>query len=360
MADYSDFIDISIEKNGGLLKKIVSEGTGTATPQPLDQVCAHYTGTLDDGTVFDSSRTRNKVFEFSIGQGQVIKGWDEGFATMKKGEKAILRCSPSYAYGSRGSGPTIPPNATLNFDVELLSFGPKKKEKWELTKEEKIIEATKSKEAGTELFKQKLFSEAITEYNEAIKYGEDEPELEELVLACSLNACLCCINLNDFTGGLPFANEVLKKDPGNVKGLYRRGVCRLGLGMPEEAADDFSNVILQDPDNKAAKVELAKAKKSILDAKKKEKSAYGNFFSKVSMYDDKELPVIPGTSKNNPKVFFDISIGGEYIGRIIMLLYADTTPKTAENFRSLCEGDNLRKDTYAGSGFHRIIKGFMA
>lgn len=96
-------------------------------------------GTLEDGTKFDSSRDRGQPFKFTIGKGQVIKGWDQGFAVMKKNEKAILRCRSDYAYGDSGQG-KIPAGATLNFDVELISFGPKKKEVWEYTDEEKLIE----------------------------------------------------------------------------------------------------------------------------------------------------------------------------------------------------------------------------
>ena len=80
------------------------------------------TGTLENGNKFDSSRDRGQHFEFKIGAGQVIKGWDEGVATMKVGEKAMLKCSPDYAYGARGYPPVIPPNATLNFEVELFGF----------------------------------------------------------------------------------------------------------------------------------------------------------------------------------------------------------------------------------------------
>ena len=85
-------IKTDISGDGGLLKKILTEGTGDATPESGMEISAHYTGTLDDGTKFDSSRDRGTVFKFQIGQGRVIKGWDQGFLTMKKGEKAILRC----------------------------------------------------------------------------------------------------------------------------------------------------------------------------------------------------------------------------------------------------------------------------
>lgn len=110
-----------IGKNG-LKKKLVKEGEGWDTPSAGDEVEVHYTGTLVDGTQFDSSRERGTPFKFKLGQGQVIKGWDEGIKTMKKGENAVFTIPPELAYGESGSPPTIPPNATLQFDVELLSW----------------------------------------------------------------------------------------------------------------------------------------------------------------------------------------------------------------------------------------------
>lgn len=82
----------------------------------------HYTGTLLDGTKFDSSRDRNQPFEFQLGTGAVIKGFEMGIPTMKKGEKCVLTCGPEYAYGANGSPPNIPPNASLNFELEMLGW----------------------------------------------------------------------------------------------------------------------------------------------------------------------------------------------------------------------------------------------
>ncbi|KAF0893884.1 hypothetical protein E2562_031419 [Oryza meyeriana var. granulata] len=106
----------------GLMKKLVKEGEGWGRPETGDEVEVHYTGTLLDGTKFDSSRDRGSPFKFKLGQGEVIKGWDHGIKTMKKGEQAVFTIPPELAYGESGSPPAIPPNATLQFDVELLSW----------------------------------------------------------------------------------------------------------------------------------------------------------------------------------------------------------------------------------------------
>ncbi|CAN6554292.1 unnamed protein product [Malus baccata var. baccata] len=106
----------------GLKKKLLKEGEGWDNPKNGDEVEVHYTGTLLDGTKFDSSRDRGTPFKFTLGQGQVIKGWDEGIRTMKKGEDALFTIPPELAYGESGSPPKIPPSATLQFDVELLSW----------------------------------------------------------------------------------------------------------------------------------------------------------------------------------------------------------------------------------------------
>uniref|UniRef100_A0ACD5ZV90 Uncharacterized protein n=2 Tax=Avena sativa TaxID=4498 RepID=A0ACD5ZV90_AVESA len=106
----------------GLKKKLLKAGEGWDTPEVGDDVEVHYTGTLLDGKKFDSSRDRDSPFKFKLGQGQVIKGWDLGIKTMKKGENALFTIPPDLAYGESGSPPTIPPSATLQFDVELLSW----------------------------------------------------------------------------------------------------------------------------------------------------------------------------------------------------------------------------------------------
>ncbi|MEW6093116.1 MAG: FKBP-type peptidyl-prolyl cis-trans isomerase [Chloroflexota bacterium] len=98
----------------------ITAGTG-AQAVAGKTVKVHYTGKFPDGKVFDSSVSRGEPIEFVLGQGRVIKGWDEGIALMKVGGKAVLTIPPHLAYGERGAGGgVIPPNATLVFDVELV------------------------------------------------------------------------------------------------------------------------------------------------------------------------------------------------------------------------------------------------
>lgn len=113
---------IDLSGDGGVLKKILQEGTSDVTPSSGCKVSLHYTGTLTDGTKFDSSLDRNEPFEFELGKGVVVKAFDLGIASMKKGEKSILTCAPDYAYGASGSPPNIPPNATLLFEVKQFSI----------------------------------------------------------------------------------------------------------------------------------------------------------------------------------------------------------------------------------------------
>ena len=106
----------------GLRFVVKSPGSGDATPKIGDEVIAHYAGRLLDGTAFDSSYQRGTPFTFRLGTGAVIKGWDEGFLTMKKGEKRTLIIPHWLGYGDKGSPPKIPGKATLIFEVELIDW----------------------------------------------------------------------------------------------------------------------------------------------------------------------------------------------------------------------------------------------
>jgi peptidylprolyl isomerase len=110
-----------ITTDSGLKYIDVKVGDGE-TAKKGDTVSVHYTGTLKDGTKFDSSKDRNQPFSFPLGAGRVIKGWDEGVAGMKVGGTRKLIIPPELGYGKRGAGNVIPPDAELHFEVELLKI----------------------------------------------------------------------------------------------------------------------------------------------------------------------------------------------------------------------------------------------
>lgn len=243
----------------------------------------HLSGTLvSDGSKFDSSRDRNKTFKFTIGKGQVIRGWDEGFASMKVGEKAILRARHDYAYGESGSPPKIPPKATLDFDVELIDFFEKPKERWEMTSEERIAHANKMKAEGTDLFNKQNYELGAAKYEEAALFAVDEgitgndiPDEERpLYVSCWSNAAMCYIKLKDWPDAVRSTNLVLELDSEektNVKALYRRGLARMKLGLYKEAKVDLMDAYGIDNTNKDVRKALAQLKEAVNSAKEKEK-----------------------------------------------------------------------------------------
>jgi len=332
--DTSKAIDVSVAKDGGILKTILKEAEPDALGPPPQgyEVTAHYTGTLaSNGSKFDSSVDRGKPFKFTIGQGQVIRGWDEGFASMKCGEKATLTIRSDYGYGENGSPPKIPGGETLDFEVELISFKEKEKAKREMTPEERIVKAKKLKTEGTSLFMEKRFNEAASLYEEAAKFildeGEDEGEFipdddKELFTSCYSNAAMCHIKTSNWGEAAKSSTAVLGVEgyDKNLKALYRRGLAQLNTGYLKEAKGDLMAAYKVDPKNKDVRKALAKLKEAHAAAKAKEKNAFGGMFG-VSMYDDKKGIMVPNANGDNPHVFFDVKQGDEDLGNVVMHIW---------------------------------------
>jgi peptidylprolyl isomerase len=307
----SDSAQMDVSGDGGVMKRIIQEGTG-GTPPLGYEVRAHYTGTLTKtGAKFDSSRELKGDFKFTLGVAEVIKAWDVGFASMKVGERAILTCRSDYAYGDEGSPPTIPGGASLTFDCELLGFNEKERKPWEMTLAEKVVAAEVAKAKGTELFKQKDFAGALEQYERAFKHvhgddtsnpslpapGEEEAKAASLPLVQSsaLNAAMCALKLKEHRTCVRYCTSVLEQWPSNVKALFRRGSAYIGMSEWDLAKTDLWKAKELDGGIAAASgssagkevlraLRLLKQKKQ--EAKAKAKAAFGGGFGKGGLFGD--------------------------------------------------------------------------
>ena len=343
---------IDLSGDGGVLKKIVTMGSGPS-PRKGDMIEAHYTGRFLDGTVFDSSVERNTPFTFQLGAVQVIRGWEIAFSTMCVGEKALLTCRADYAYGDQAQG-NIPARATLTFEAELLSFAPKKKELWEMTRDERIERAVTLKKDGGTAFRATEMALALAKYRGALEaaqcaesscdtadasccdagcsavcndgsdYGNRAAEWElrgtcmpcgarssawegaidvgacsgtidvqrDLILACALNAALCCMKLDppDWRGCTEGATTALGIDCNNIKGLYRRGKALLELGQLSRARADLlrARELEVGAKNRDVRRALTDLKHAFVKEKADSKSASMRMsFALSSLYNDK-------------------------------------------------------------------------
>jgi peptidylprolyl isomerase len=300
--------------------------------------------------------------------------------SLQAGERAVLVCAPDYAYGAAGSPPKIPPGATLHFEVELLSFGPKPKEIWEMSVEERLAAAEAAKAAGNAAFTKGDAAQALEGYKEALRHIEDlgTPAGEPVddagqrkaldALRVSVNSNLAAVHLkrSAWRDAAAAAGAALAADPANAKALARRGTARSHTGQLEEARADLLAAAKAAPGDAGVRAELERVNKLLAAEKAKAKSVFGGLFGKASLYDDKKGVIAPPKADPSalPRVFFDVSIGGQRKGRIVMRLYAHAVPKTAENFRALCTGERGvgkagKPLHYKGCSFHRVISGFM-
>jgi peptidylprolyl isomerase len=266
----------------GLKKKITQEGHGEVPP-PGSNVNVHYVGTLlSDGTKFDSSRDRNVPFSFDLGKGSVIKGWDEGVATMKTGEIAELVCAPDYAYGAAGSPPKIPPNATLKFEVEVIGFTEPVD-----TPEKKVEAASAKKEEGNQYFKDGQYENAKFAYEKGKELVQDiwgvendaQKKAGELKIALGANITMCSLKLGDYGEAIKEAKEVLRNDPANIKTIWRLGQAYMHTGEYEDGLAVVEEGLKLAPEDPNLKSVLSQIHQKQADYHKKEKTMYKKMFS---------------------------------------------------------------------------------
>eukprot|EP01015_Nassula_variabilis_P004917 TRINITY_DN1348_c0_g1_i32.p1 TRINITY_DN1348_c0_g1~~TRINITY_DN1348_c0_g1_i32.p1 ORF type:complete len:467 (-),score=121.27 TRINITY_DN1348_c0_g1_i32:128-1528(-) len=353
---------IKLTEDGKVTKYILQEGTGEQPPQGY-QVQVTYIGTLVDGTEFDRNVNTDTPFEFVLGKNQVIKGWEVGIASMKKGERALLVIDPEYGYGSRDSG-KIPANSTLKFEVELLDFNEKKKEKWELEPQEKYEEAQKLKQEGNNAFKVGDYKKAKKFYDDALDYVESEIETEivKFKLTLYLNISAAALKLKEYKVAIERASNCIEHEPSNVKAFFRRAQAYAEFSEYDNAIKDLQTALEVEPNNQDILNELRKIKEKVKKINQKEKGMYSKIFAES--YYENEYKQVSYHDPSNPIVYFDIQIGEEAPERLEIELFKHVAPKTAENFRALCTGEKGQGQCgkplhYKGSQFHRLIKEFM-
>ncbi|KAG0329024.1 hypothetical protein BGZ99_003654 [Dissophora globulifera] len=274
--DYLPIVD------GQLWKKILREGTGDS-PMRKAKVNVHYVGTLfSNGDKFDSSRDRGSPFNFEIGVGQVIKGWDEGVKTMKIGELAELVCAPDYAYGAGGSPPKIPGNSTLKFEVELLGF-----QESADNPTAKLALAQKKKDQGNAFFKSGNNSSAAQAYKDGADLlsdmgGATEEQLQEsgpLEVALLANLAAAYLKLNENGKAAETCKRALTLQPDHVKVTYRLAQAYLGLSEFEDAKKTALHGLEIAPVDATFSSLLSTISAKQAAFKKKEKAAYSKMFS---------------------------------------------------------------------------------
>jgi len=286
---------IDISGDEGVLKEILREGAGETPPKGAGAK-VQYVGTLaTTGDKFDSSRDRpgSPPFTFKVGRGEVIKGWDLGVATMKKGELAVLTCRADYAYGENGSPPTIPANATLKFEVELLDWDDPEPE----TVPDKLKAANKKKDIGNDHFKAGKIVEAAEQYSTALEYfkyayptDEEKKEVEAIKLTLHLNLAACQLKTKDYSDAALNCSKALDIDTKNVKALFRRGQAFARDNEFDKAKADLDECLQLSPSNKEVRQELDQLKKRMAEYKKKEKQLYASMFSKMGSSDPRPVP----------------------------------------------------------------------
>lgn len=288
----ADELDLT-EGRGGVYKKTLRDApVGEQGPPPSgSNVTVHYEGWLLDGQKFDSSRDREAPFTFKLGVGEVIEGWDLAVASMAPGEVASYTVRSDYAYGWEGKPPNIPVDATLRFEVELLSWEAAAKPVGEMKLKERQRHGLAQREEGTKLLRGGQYAEAATCFEAGVeslgslhalmRQGRPDPkalsDVHEALRSCLLNLTQCQLKSDRWEDAVGTCTRVLSmpREGENVKALYRRGMARLELSQLDEARDDLYHAATLDPKSKEVRAAYEKAKAAHASHRADEKAAFG-------------------------------------------------------------------------------------
>ncbi|XP_020891758.1 70 kDa peptidyl-prolyl isomerase isoform X2 [Arabidopsis lyrata subsp. lyrata] len=312
LVSYKPVIDVVGDSK--VFKKILRDGEGSSVADDGATVTVSYVAKLEDGTIFERKEVgEEEPLVFVTDEEQVITGLDKAAATMKKGEKAVLKISPEYGFGNvevQRDLAKVPQCSTLIYEVEMLDFV-KEKTPREMNNEEKIEAANRKKEEGNLLYKNQKYQRAAKKYNKAADFietgkfeGDEEKQLKALRVSCFLNAAACSLKLKNFRETIILCSEVLDIEFQNVKALYRRAQSHIEVGDLISAEMDIKKALEADPENREVKslyktLKFAKAESDRRDAK-----LYANMFAlskklKVVAEEEKMATNIETTEHSN-------------------------------------------------------------
>lgn len=290
--------DISEAQDGGILRSIITEGEDYQTPKDMTTCNVHVTGKFG-GRVFE-----DRDVTFVVGEADeagITAGIEQAAKKSRQGEKSKLVVKPKYGYGSEGNVKYgIPPDASLDYEIQMKSFEPLK-ESWQIRDiAEKLEQSENLKNKGTNYFKAGNYKRAIAYYEKIVEHLKDEEKLKDdeaegrnqLLLAAHLNIAMCHLKLQDDIEACHSCDSALKVDPKNEKGLFRRGTANLNLHNYEDAVADFKVVLELDPQNKAAKNQMAIASHKIKEIRDKEKKTYAGMFDRFASADAKKAETL--------------------------------------------------------------------
>lgn len=370
---------LDIHDDGGLLKTTLRAGEASSgRPPPLSRCKVRYIASV----LPECRRFEALVREFQMGEEQVPRGLEKCVSTMHKGETCELIARAEYAYGDDGRLPDVPPGSSLRYELELISWVPPKKERFELTDEERFEEARRLKQLGTNAFSSGLYLDAQVHYHEASRLlltdfeelrapSGKELECRALLLACMLNVAQCALRREEWFAAEKACTSVLEQlaDPmgrekeQHQKALYRRAKARIARSEFDLARKDVKAANALNPNSREVRELWDSIREREVTETKKESQAYSKMTQKL-VY--REYNVSKKKLSSYPRVYFDLSIAGRRTddhgnpNRVVFELFTDRAPKTCENFRALCTGERGYSDAgvrlhYKNTRFHRAF-----
>ncbi|KAA8492712.1 Peptidyl-prolyl cis-trans isomerase FKBP62 [Porphyridium purpureum] len=312
---------IPVTNDGGVRKSVVTKAESSTRPGLGSRVWLWYTLRLQDDSVLESCQEtdaaaehRRRPFSFRIGSKTVIRGLELAVMSMSVGEASEFVLEPDYAFGQRGKGHVIPPDAAVKLDIRLLKTegGDQTQNLMAMSPQERFQLALTLKEAGNEKFKCTDYAAAAECYEQALNavsyvrmHVQDQDsyyasakndaevdhkvdmegvvipdeDVQQLRLACLNNLALCNFKEGDHAQAEEIASKALSIDPENAKGFFYRGRARYASGKFSEARDDLREAAQRNPDNKGIRLELDRVEKKLSAQSHQERRVYGAMFS---------------------------------------------------------------------------------